>query len=639
MLVFDIETNGLYDNVSKLYCMSIYDSDNDKMYSFNPDTVSDGVDMLIDALDRGISICGHNVINYDIPVLEKLTDFKCPRDKRGLVIDTLVLSRLIYTHIEDWDRSLLKSGKLPSKLFKRQSLMAWGYRLGELKGTYGQSEDAWDRYTPEMLKYNAQDVRVTYKLYEKLTSYPYSPKAIKLEHEVAWLMSKQEKNGFPFDIDKAQKLEAVLRCRSGEIQAQLLQVVPQIPDKIFVPKRDNKAKGYKKGVPIQRYKAFNTNSRQQIEWLIRKYFKYSPSNPDCYAIKEDVEGIADFSEYRLKVDETSIDYMEHDAAASDELKKVLSLLQESLLLNKRLGQLADGNNAWLSMVGADKRMHGSVIPNGAISGRATHNHPNVAQVPHIGSPYGKECRELFNSGDWYQVGVDACGLELRCLAHFMAKWDGGAYAHEILTGDIHTKNQQAAGLPTRDQAKTFIYAYLYGAGDAKIGKIINGTASDGKAIKKKFNTALPAIAELRQSVEDTLVYPIDWRKRDRNGKVQVKWKRHFLYGLDRRKLHVRSVHSALNLLLQSAGALVCKKWIVITEERLIQLGLKHGWDGDFCLMAWIHDEQQIACRTKEIADIVVREAKQAMRDTQEYFKFNIQLDADGIIGKNWAECH
>ena len=176
-----------------------------------------------------------------------------------------------------------------------------------------------------------------------------------------------------------------------------------------------------------------------------------------------------------------------------------------------------------------------------------------------------------------------------------------------------------------------IYAFLYGAGDAKIGKIIGGDASDGKRIKRKFLKATPAIKNLRDAVQNAIV------ETDR-GKV-VRWKRHYLKGLDGRLLHVRSPHSALNLLLQSAGALVCKKWIVRTEERLIQRGLKHGWDGDFAYMAWIHDEIQVACRTKEIAEIVVSEAQAAMRDAQEYFGFRMQLDTEGIIGKNWCDCH
>lgn len=639
MLVFDIETNGLYADVSKLFCLSVYDTDTKEMKQYDEMHAEEGVHTLYDAWENGAILCGHNVINYDIPTLAKLYPdwFVITQPLKSQVVDTLVLSRLIYSHIEDMDAGLLRSKKLPSKLYKSHSLKAWGYRLGVLKGTYGESEDAWACYNPEMLAYNKQDVVVTVKLLEKLLSKNYSQKAIDLEHAVAWLMSKQEKNGFPFEHEKALKLEADLRARAGVLTAQLIQIVPRIPDKIFIPKRDNKRLGYKAGVPVQKYKDFNPNSRQQIEWLLRAHYHYSPDNPDCYDIKDE-DNVEDISKYRLKIDDETMKYMKEDPKAPEEVKKVVAILEESLMLKKRLGQLADGNNAWLSMIGKDGNIHGSVIPNGAVSGRATHSRPNVAQVPHVGSPYGKECRELFTvPSGWWQAGIDACGLELRCLAHFMHKYDGGEYAHTILNGDIHTMNQEAAGLPTRNQAKTFIYAFLYGAGDAKIGKIIGGGAGQGKAIKRKFNKAIPAIAKLKQAVENALCYPIDFKSG--HGKPKITWKRHHLFGLDRRELHVRSIHSALNLLLQSAGALICKKWIVRTEERLLARGLKHGWDGDFALMAWVHDEQQIACRTEDIAKIVCEEAQLAMRDTQEYFHVHVQLDTEGIIGHNWFDCH
>lgn len=462
MLVFDIETNGLYADVSKLFCMSVYDTDTKEMKQYDEEHAEEGARVLYDAWKKGAVLCGHNVINYDIPTLAKLYPswFVVEQPLKKRVVDTLVLSRLIYSHIEDTDAGLLRSKKLPSKLYKSHSLKAWGYRLGVLKGNYGENEDAWAAYNPEMLAYNKQDVVVTVKLLEKLLSKNYSQKAIDLEHDVAWLMSKQEKNGFPFDQEKALKLEAELRARAGVLTAQLIQMVPRVPDKIFVPKRDNKRLGYKAGVPVQKYKDFNPNSRQQIEWLLRTHYHYSPNNPDCYDIQDDTD-TDDFSKYRLKIDDETMKFMKEDTEAPEEVKKVVAILEESLMLKKRLGQLADGNNAWLSMVGKDGNIHGSVIPNGAVSGRATHSRPNIAQVPHVGSPYGKECRELFTVPQgWWQAGIDACGLELRCLAHFMYKYDGGQYAHAILNGDIHTMNQKAAGLPTRNQAKTFIYAFL-----------------------------------------------------------------------------------------------------------------------------------------------------------------------------------
>lgn len=629
MLIFDIETNGLFEATTQLHCMAIYDTETGEIEGYDPTTVLSGVQRLRDALTQGEKITGHNIINFDIPALCKLyPDFVVSDAERPLVLDTLILSRLIYANIETTDLGLMRSGQLPSKLYKSHSLRAWGYRLGEYKGDYGEQEGAWESYSPAMLDYCIQDVAVTAKLMERLARANYSECAITLEHEVAWLMAQQERNGFPFDVKAAERLERTLRERQAILSAQLTVTVPPIPDKIFIPKRDNKKLGYVKGVPIQRYKDFNPNSRQQIEYVFRQMHSYSPENPDLYDTPDEY---SDYKKYRLKIDDETFRFIKDDEGAPSDVRSLAAIMEESLLIGKRLGQIADGMHAWLKEVGEDGRMHGHVITNGTVSGRAAHASPNVAQVPAVGSPYGKECRALFHAGGWTQVGVDACGLELRCLAHYMSPYDGGKYAHTILNGDIHTMNQQAAGLPERNQAKTFIYAFLYGAGDAKIGRIIKGDANDGKAIKRKFLKATPAIKCLRDTVQNALV------ETDK-GRI-VRWKRHYLRGLDGRLLHVRSPHSALNLLLQSAGALICKKWIVLTEQRLAEQGLKHGWDGDFALMAWIHDETQYACRTPEIAQIVVDTAQAAMRETQEYFGFRMQLDTEGKIGQNWADCH
>ena len=629
MLIFDIETDGLLDATTRLHCMSIYDTATGEIQGYDPHNVEHGIWRLRLALECGEQIIGHNIISFDLPAIQKVYPyFYVSREERRLVIDTLVLSRLIYSNLEQTDLGLMRNGTLPSKLYKSHSLRAWGYRLGEYKGDYGEQETAWEEYSEDMLSYCKQDVVVTRNLLELLRSANYSDKAIRLEHDVAWLMAQQERNGFPFDREGAERLERTLRERGAVLSSQLTAAVPPLPDKVFIPKRDNKRLGYKKGVPIQRYKDFNPNSRKQIEYVFRQMHQYHPDNPDLYDTPEDCD---DFMQYRLKIDDETFRFIKDDDTAPEGVRSLAAIMEESLLIGKRLGQLADGKNAWLDMVGEDGRIHGHVITNGTVSGRAAHARPNIAQVPAVCSPYGRECRALFHAGGWTQVGVDACGLELRCLAHYMSPYDGGQYAHTIISGDIHTMNQQAAGLPERNQAKTFIYAFLYGAGDAKIGRIIKGDATDGKAIKRKFLKATPAIKNLRDAVQNALV------ETDR-GRI-VRWKRHYLRGLDGRLLHVRSPHSALNLLLQSAGALICKKWIVLTEQHLIEQGLKHGWDGDFAFMAWIHDEFQCACRTPEIAQLVLDTAQAAMRETQEYFGFRMQLDTEGKIGKNWADCH
>lgn len=192
-----------------------------------------------------------------------------------------------------------------------------------------------------------------------------------------------------------------------------------------------------------------------------------------------------------------------------------------------------------------------------------------------------------------------------------------------------------------------IYGLLYGAGDAKVGAIVGGSSADGKRLKERFFKAVPAYKKLCSSVDKALVESSEWI-----GNTQkVKWRKrvhpdnsnlslaHSILGLDRRIVYVRSPHSALNTILQSAGALICKKWVCLVEENMRKAGYKHGWDGDFAMMAWLHDEVQVACRTKEIAEDCVRIAQESMRQTQEFFKFNCQLDTEGKIGDNWYSCH
>jgi DNA polymerase I-like protein with 3'-5' exonuclease and polymerase domains len=492
----------------------------------------------------------------------------------------------------------MREEKLPKKSYGSHSLESWGHRLGNYKGDF---KGPWHIYTQEMLDYCVQDVEVTHSLYEKILSKDYAQSALELEHQVAWLMAKQERNGFVFDTQKAAVLYAKLVQRRGELERELKDYfgswVVQLPD--FTPQVNNKKLGYTKGVPVKKTKTieFNPSSRDHIADRLINLYGWKP---------------VDFTEGgKPMVDEEVLSKLDYPPC---------KLLTEYLLIQKRAGQIAEGQQAWMKCEKKGK-IHGSVNPNGAVTGRATHAYPNIAQVPSGGSQYGPECRELFTvPHGWVLVGADASGLELRCLAHFMAKWDGGKYGEILLKGDIHTENQNAAGLSTRNQAKTFIYAFLYGAGDAKIGTIVGGDAGDGRKLKNKFLRSLPALGRLVESVQEAS-------------------RRGYLKGLDGRQLHIRSSHAALNTLLQSAGALICKKWLLILEEDLQAAGLKHGWDGDYAFCAWVHDEVQIACQSEEVAKQVAEMAVAAVYKAGESFGFRCALAGEAKIGKSWKETH
>lgn len=712
MLVTDIEANNLLEKVTKFHCGVIYDYSTDEYVSYRPWDFGAYLDALEAEVARGGLIVFHNGHKYDAPALTKLAKLELNREfhlPRENVIDTLVLCRLIYANIKDSDMGLLRAGKLPGKRFGSHALEAWGYRLGEMKGEYKddfkkmleeQGEEytdglEWVSFNEPMMDYNVQDVVVTKKLLEKLLSveayfptnvvgldpmfegyqhlnawqfFEHSGESIWLEHRAAWLLAKQERNGFPFDTKAIEALYVELATRRSELLLKLTDTFgtwyqPKGGTEVFIaPKSGRPLHNYprvkypKQGGVFKKPKnKAQREGREPCELDTRDYMEgapytpvehvvFNPSSRDHIALKLKEAGWipTEFTDKGApKVDD---EVLEHVRVEDPVKQASIDLIKEYLMIQKRIGQAAEGDRAWLRYVAEDGKIHGSVNPNGAVTGRATHSFPNLGQVPGVRAPYGEQCRAAFGAehhldgltgAPWVQAGIDASGLELRCLAHFMAPYDDGQYADVILNGDIHTVNQQAAELPTRDNAKTFIYGFLYGAGDEKIGQIVGAGKERGKELKKKFLENTPAIAALREAIQQGLVESSKWVA----GEQQVKWKRRWIRGLDGRRVHVRSPHAALNTLLQSAGALICKLWIVRVEEMLLEAGLKHGWDGDFAYMAWVHDEIQVACRTPEIAQQVIDISQQAMRWVGEHWNFRCRLDTEGKMGPNWAVCH
>ncbi len=587
-LVFDIETNGLLDDLNKIHTIVIHYLETGETIKYRP--LGDEIEEAIGNLKNAELIIGHNVINFDIPAIQKIF----PDFNPVGIFDTLVASRLIWSDIKDRDFKFHKHTDFPTKLIGKHSLKAWGYRLGVLKGDFAEETD-WQEWSEEMTTYCARDVDITAKLYKKILEKNYSKKAIELEHKFAEAIWEQEKHGFYFDVKKAQKLNSHLAQRRLELEGNLREVFcdweKELPD--FIPKRDNKTKGYKAGVPVKKFKTiqFNPASRDHIadRLITLKGWKPKKFTPDG----------------KPAVDETVLKELDYPEA---------KLLADYLMIVKRLGQLAEGNGAWLKLEKHGK-IHGSVITNGAITGRCTHHSPNIAQCPSITVPYGKECRQLFTVPDGYKlVGVDVSGLELRVLSHFLAKYDDGEYANEVVKGDIHTYNQKSAGLATRNLAKTFIYAFLYGSGDRRIASITGKSLKEAKALKEKFLNNTPAIKKLRRDVLHT---------------VEA---RGFLRGIDGRVLSIRSPHSALNTLIQSAGALIVKQATIFLHEKIKEENL------DCKMVAHIHDEMQLQAK-EDIAEYVGQKAVQSIQATKDFFDFRVELDGEYKIGNNWADTH
>ena len=565
--IWDIEADNLLDEVTQVWCHVFRDVDTDEVHTFDPTQTQDALAFM----DKAETLIGHNVIDYDLRVIKKLHGYTY----KGEVIDTLVYSRTVWPDVKEIDFKLNKRGNFPQKLIGSHSLKAWGYRLGELKGDFNSGSESFAAYTPEMLDYCIQDTMVTSKLYRKILDKNFSQEALDLETEIHTLLLQQQEHGFDFNVQEAQALYSRLAQRRSDIENELVSTFePTIIE----------LKTKTKTIP------FNPASRQQIaDRLMKRGWK--------------PEAFTDSGE--PKVDETVLAGIDMPEA---------KLLNEYLLLNKRIGQLATGKQAWLKMEKGGK-IHGRVNHMGAVTSRCTHSNPNTAQIPSVGAPYGKECRELFIAPSGYSLlGADASGLELRCLAHYMAAYDDGAYADVVLNGDIHTANQQAAGLESRNQAKTFIYGFLYGSGDEKTGKIIGKGAKEGKAIKKKFLAKLPALKYLKDAVA---------KAADERG---------FVKGLDGRIIPIRHSHAALNTLLQSAGAIICKTWYVFISRAIKQSKL------DAQIVAFIHDEVQVVVK-KGQEDEAGRVILKCMRDVERHFKFRCRLDSEYKYGSNWADTH
>ena len=610
-VVFDIETNGLYDTATTIHCISVKVNDfNTKVFTSRPikgsaGTIQEGLD-IISTADL---IIGHNIINYDLPVICKLY----PTFTYKEVLDTLLLSKLTNPNLMITD-SLRKS--IPPKLIGSHSLLAWGMRLRKYKGDYGKQENAWDILTEEMVSYCRQDSEVTYSLYLKLLQKETPPEAIWLEQEFARIISRQEKYGVLFDVKKAQTLHIELLKEAEIAEAELIKVFKPLPTwypKQY-PKNPYKKDGNKTQVLLNQ-EALGCHYNEDLQW---GYFEDLPFNPTsrqhiarwlqevyCWKPKEFTE------KGSIIINEEVLSVLEFPEG---------KILAHYFNVKKLIGQLAEGKNAWLKMVDSNNRIHGRVDTIGAVSRRCTHSNPNMAQVPSSRAYKGHECRELFCVPKGKKlVGCDASGLELRVFAHYLARYDKGTYGDVILNGDIHTFNQKSAGLPTRDMAKTFIYGTLYGAGDEKIGEIVQGTAEQGRVIKANFFKSVPAYKRLLENVKETVK------------------KTKTLKALDGNPYFIRSSHSALNTLLQGAGALIMKYWNIECDRCFQEdMGWKPGIDYEQILS--VHDEAQWEV-SEDIADSFAEITQKCFHTITKKLNLRVQLDGEAKQGLNWAQTH
>jgi DNA polymerase I-like protein with 3'-5' exonuclease and polymerase domains len=608
-LVFDLETDGFADVATCIHCIVVIDLDSDRIDEFGPGQIEAGLARVAEA----DVLVGHNIINFDLSVLRRRRGWSPAPNVT--VIDTLIASRLILANMKDLDDQAAAMGD--PKLGKhrgRHSLAAWGARFGTPK--VGDDIEIWAHWTPEMQERCVGDARITKTLFHFLQPAGQPAAALELEQQVTPICDAISAAGIPFHREAGERLRDQWEVKRAERAARIYTQFPELK---------------------------NINSKKQLTklllsrgWIPEKFTKTTAAPSLDAEVLESI-GVL-FPEFEG--------------------------LSEHAVLTQRLGLLANGDKAWLKSIGEDGRIHSAIVSIGTPNHRAAHFNPNIAQVPQPkrGKPYATECRSLFQiiSGDWVFVACDQAGLQDRAFAHYLAEFDGGTYARAFVGGlDTHWASVQALNLisseTTRDKqsrfhsslregAKSFRYGFLFGAQNERAGIIIHttvraatnvdpscdlqqrlfgGNTPDKLALirvggeaKTRFEAATPGLRELRQSLERQV--------------EQCGW----IPGLDGRRVPVGALYKVLNYAVTSAEAVICKRWLINVYDELCER-FRIGWDGDFVIAAWVHDEIACCCRPEiadEVGAIMVRWAIEA----GERYGLKLPLAADYTIGRSWA---
>lgn len=577
LIRFDVETDGLLPELTKVHCFVTNDG-GPEFLRFHDDphlpregTIADGLALLAEA----DAIIAHNGIGFDVPALQQVYPGWAPR---GRVYDSAIIAAAVWPDEHRKASDHASRRPIPGNLVGRNSLESWGHRLGEHKA--GFSKD-FSRLTLDMLTYCAQDVVVLDRLVKRIEKTGIPPLAVELEQAFAAQVRRQIDRGFRLDLRKVDAVVARLAERRAELDAALADEFGTFTDVYYTPKKQLRR---------EKVTPFNPNSRHHIARAFRERHGWRP------------KAFTDTG--APKVDEAVLATLDYPGAA---------LLSERLMVQKRLGQLAEGDNAWLKLVQEDGRVRGFMAHNGAVTCRCTHRKPNMGQVPAVGKPWGRELRECWvPEPGWKLVVVDASGLEARILGHYAAAYDGGELAALLLEGDVHTRNMEAFRTDSRHRSKTAFYAIMFGAGSGKVGRILGVSAAEGGARRDAMLKALPGLGRVVAAC-----------------KADAK-SRGWVPALDGRKLWVRHEHAALNTLIQGGGAIVMKQAVADWRGLLDDTVPAHQ-------VAYVHDE--IVVEAPDVAgvpELVGAAVRRAIVGAGEKFDLRVPLDAKVEIGDSWA---
>jgi DNA polymerase I-like protein with 3'-5' exonuclease and polymerase domains len=618
-LLYDIETNGLLPAVDTIHCIAVVDLDNRdtvELYHDHPTFDCDRTGSIDDGLARlseADELSGHNIVGYDDEVLRVIRGWTSD----AVRFDTLVASRLVFSDLRDRDFRAIDAGKenVSPKIAGHHTLKAWGIRLGkEQKDDFDGGD--WQTPTAEMFRYCQQDVRANVELYDYFK--PLVPKGgdevintFEMEQRFALLVEQMNRTGVQLDVPAATSLIEELEGRMADLEAKIQEDFPPryIPYKpypsgkprmIFCKERCGKFDN--------KMVRLDPGSRRQLAMRLTERYGWAPTQLTQ-------KGNPILNEEILL--ELARRWPEVEAVA------------EYQIVRARIATLRDGAQAYFKLADENGILRSRTIHIGTVTGRCAHTRPNLGNVCSPRAPYGMRIREIFTPHKGYiQAGFDASGLEFRCLAHYVGRWDDGELTDIVLNGrkedgtDIHSSNAkkiQAAGVEcTRDDAKTAIYATLYGGSAGRISEQLGCTKKQAKAIQTALIAGIKGLSTLSNAVTDQAEHKA------------------FVKAVSGMRVGVRMPHMALNYLLQSCGAFIMKAVTVFFQEECVKLGME--WGQDILLTGHIHDELQCSLRPG-LEDKFTTAMHRAFERTTAYYGLRCPVEGESSFGTSWAQTH
>lgn len=623
VVVGDLEANGFLHVATHVHCGVFKDLLTKQIWKFKPDQIQE----MLTFLDTVDVLIMHNGLGYDLPLLKKLYGYVY----KGKKVDTLVMSRLL-------NPKRLRPFNCPNTKCGPHSLEAWGYRVGRGKVEH---ED-WETYTPEMLHRCAEDVEITDLVYFELLKEgkPYEwKKAQMMSFALFDTLHKQEEHGWLVDRQWMDKSISMLTHMIGRIDRALDKHLPII----LIPEKHPKGVyGYVKKPFVQS----GAKSAIHLKWLATTDYEEEdnivggPFSRITWR-QTDLNKDKETKSFLLNLGWIPAEYNYNDdgdrtspkLSKDDPFEGITGALGRLVSRRVQCRQRRSIMEGWINLIREDGRI-ASVINNLAVTGRATHR--GIVNVPGGKSFFGKWMRKVFIcQPGWKLVGTDSDACQIRMLS---ARMGDAEYQEVILNGkkelgtDMHTINMNAAGLDNRDQAKTFFYGFLFGAGDAKVGRIVKGSSADGKRLKTNFMAGLPALGRLMDRLTE------EWKSKAKKRKGKWGWEFYngWIKGLDGRPIFIPSEHMILVYMLQSDEAIMMSAAYIKTEKDLLKAGYK--WGRDFGIVCFYHDEYTIECR-EEIAEEVGRIGAEAIAWAGRFFGIKCPHIGDPKIGINWWQIH